>query len=82
MLSSHLGGRGKVSALWGRCPVPPRLVRDARPASFSEDGVSFRPTGIFFFSPLGERAQKNTRSECLCPPAALCLALSLSGALY
>lgn len=45
----------------------------------SAGGVSCGPTGVFFH---GERAHQKTRDECLCHPAALSMALSLSSSIY
>ena len=56
-------------------------VVDAGPASFSEGSVSFGPTGFFFFF-LRERARQNIRGGCLCHPAAVSVALSLSSSLF
>lgn len=79
MLVSHLGGQGKINALWGQCPAPPGQVIDAILASFSEGGVSCRHADIFFN---GQRAPKNAGNECLCHPAALRMALSLPSTVY
>lgn len=73
MLGSHVGGQGKINALWGQHPAPPGQVTDAGEQP-SPKVVMAVGTGTDFLTGRGRRREAGMN---VCHRAALSMALSL-----